>query len=1329
MESPTAQLVITIIAFCLVFLGLLLFFIQAAFYFAEKVPHRVVSSFISIYTSLVLRPIFIPLLVLLLDPSVCMFSLQNPLAQYCHPTASTPLAIVGLILAIIYMVWNLIHTALVTTPFRSSKFFFAAQQGWVQTIILSLVCVATSMANEGSNQVQTRELFDSVNIAARGIKNNIDLHLKLRYLYHTKIMSETEVITFTDSLFVRLLNRGPFSTNPSTYLAYALFLGSHRPSQRVNIVLTRVAELFPSFTTRFVMYRYIKDIEAVETKHEDPVHVIVNTHNNSRAAQVSMTARSEEAMKHAEEGISNFVISKEMIQELLKEDPRNPAILRQYAHLVREIEGDLVTAKACLVLAENVEDVLLQEDTERHMLEIEKGMKEGAINTMDFPEGMFQGMGQLETLFPQSSPEPATRTFQQRRKTREDLGVPNALEMSIWETKEKISLRPMSLVIASIGLIVVIALLTVTFVYVLLQSHSVEPETHMIRSTIAGSVEMNFMFEMMLQTLLFTKMLTGVPADDEDILVMLNNNQEYSQESVLYLNDVLYSMLKMSEGRDDWSTEKFSWIVPIQNGADKLTVDDTMEFNLNLFDLINWIDDLLFESIGPDLDPITNRDEYLHATVTAGLTIPFAMTEEMKRLMFDSSARVEAIDSKMRTVSFSLFIVSVFIILTFIAIPPVVLFCITCSAHAKSIAHVCEQSVQQAEDMLCRFNQADNSQTMSQTESSTANEMEEIVPITPTRPKAILRRQMSIGVGMMTDARSLASLKRSEPVTPMINGEESKSLPLFPALSQASNQLSVSRKQREKIRKKERERRERAQAQTRELRKARMENERMLRIEFVESSLSDLRRHSLPTSLIVRYLVGILLIIVAMCGFFLPISLIVPRMRLYSSRVIVNEYRRVFLCQISMLGNMLVSNFTIKAGNADVIMSNTQYGTPCFTNTSNLQSIEDLQSTMSRVATAYSVLNQIFILGSEKGLLTGDDYLDGIEVASSRNFNEAITDLFTKKAVCYDDPDSDEACTQGRVDGLDFWYGIDELLQRVAEAAFILANTKPDELSITSAENNLITQLSWEDLDCGLQQMGVILEDVLDSFTETSRMMMLVLTIVFMILTIAVPIIFIFPLPFSTRKISGLTQALEKYGIVRELRSPQYPPAMETSLPAVNAIHKRIHSNLVEFYHLVNDETVMRSDKSNQSQNVLLEPLMELMVDLVEMFAIEEALMTATMFPTGAMAQHLQAHVDSFIELLKMYELVLQNKVKIDDGVIFTESWLKDHISSDDHLLGVFVVEALDKKELTAAIKKAKKKKDGFVQFPPLMGRMLLDAQIVEPEFLQQILKTNNILL
>ncbi|KAK2957508.1 hypothetical protein BLNAU_7407 [Blattamonas nauphoetae] len=1569
MESPVTQLVITIFACSFVLIGLILLIVQASFTFMDRVPHRLVSSFISLYTSLILRLLFIPLLVLLVDPAVCLFGLQNTSALHCNQSAGLALTITGLILAVILVLWNLLQTTLLTASFRSQNSFFSTQMTRTQTLIVLLVTIAcvsgtllsptlptvativhlvisvaiallllhfppflsnyinilvsvfpivsiiTSIfsflsvplsythpiannliffiglfgfsiaacfgfarliklrldkivlihrhkttskdtqngtrakplqsqmvgsiytvmnnmlfeyphipnmspynaknpsTNDTSKTPASRPLYDAVDLAARRIKNNVDLNLKLRYLHQPNIMTDDEVVGFTDALYLRVLNRGQFRNDPSTFLSYAQFLGIFRPSQRINIVLTRVTELFPSFPDRFIIYRYVKDIEAQENKLNSPAHKTINPQPNQRAAERSQTNRSEEAirlsniarahmlrfwtmlarknfdviraMKHAEEGISNFTKSKELLQELLKEDTKNPTILRQYASIVREIEGDLVTSSACLTLAENVEDVMLQEDTEAHMREIMKGEQDPAQMRMDGNQDFGSNFTHPDASgVPPSTPPP--QTFTVKRKTREDLSIPNALQLSIWESKQVVPLNPISFLFTLLGMVVLFALLIFTSIFILMQSSQSEPETVMIRATIAGSVELNYLFEMMQASFQYTGMITGVDADDEWILENLEENKEYSTDSVLYLNGVLHRMLDVSLETNDWGSKNFEWVVPIENSVDGTIVENLTKYKLNLYDLINWADDLLLESLGDDLNPITNRAAYLHATVTAGLTIPFSLTEEMKKLVFESSTSIEKTDRLIYLMEWTLFAISLTAILLFLFLPTFISLLRTCRSHSKCVAEVCQQTTQQAEAQIQRFNSnADSSQTASQTESFVENDLDDfpiqspgIKPqmslhqgrksvgagmITPTLSQAaghkpfiaemageegadhhlkptfsLHQRKKSVGAGMVTEALSLAS--RQGPITGQFSLAEYGNMPIPNTLYQISQVLADPRKKREEIRKKERNRRERAMAQTREVEQMRIENERLLRIENVNAALPSIRSHTLPTSLIVRFAIGIALLAIATCGFFAPTGLFVPQMRQYSSRIVVNEYRRVLVTQISFLADMVSGKFTISPASDDVVILNTQYGTPCFTNTTNFQSVVDLQATLGRTASLFAQMNQIFILGSTDDLITSDPFLDGIEVASSRTYSEDITTLYTAKADCYIDPEDGEVCEGGSVDGLESWFGIDELLQKVTEAAMLIANTPEAELEISMAENTLITQLTWDYLDAGLARIGVYLENSLDSFIQTSRVLVIVLVVVVAVVLAIVSLVLLIPIPFSLRKIHTLSKSLERYGIVRSTQPPVYSSSMETSVQALDDMHQRILNDLTELFSLVHDPSVMGrrrnrnsgtetdfSHGAQKSQTAILQPLSELLLDIVEMFSIEESLMLASCFPSGAMTLHLQAHIDVFVDLLKIYEHALQNKVSEEEGHIFTVSWMKDHISSDDHLLGVYVAENLDHEKLKRAVKEGKRKKNGMLQFPRLMGRSLQESQVVDPVFLMQILQTHNI--
>ncbi|KAK2963935.1 hypothetical protein BLNAU_1012 [Blattamonas nauphoetae] len=1551
-----------------------------------------------------------PILILLITPSVCSFGLQNDPGQTCSPLATLPLVICGLVFAVVLVVWNLLQTALLTSSFRSPRSFFSAQLSGTQTVTVALVSIAcvsetylsptqpTAAAiihcvvsivicllllyfppflsnyvnvvvsifpavsivssifslltvplsflhpivnnliffigiigcsvaaafgmihlvrfrldktvlirrnsaksmNEqqkhptkqlrpqmvgsiftiqsgvlfehphipnmppanyqnlnvpqNSKLAQSRPLYDAVEIAASQITNSVDLNLKLRYLYHPNIISETEVVGFTEALYYKLLNRRSFRTDPSIYLSYAQFLGAFRPSQRVGVIFSRVSELFPSFTERFVMFRYIKDIEAQESKLQAQTNKDIPQAQSNRTTERQQSTKLEEAvrssnlarahmfrfwtilsvknfnlvraMKHAEEGISNFVKSKLMIQDLLKEDPRNPTILRQYASILREVEGDLVTSSACLNLAENVEDVLLQEYTEAHVQELEAMMKQQQ-------EAMGDAINQ--------STIPQIQTTQPKTKARKDLSIPNALQVSIWETNEKVPVRPLTLVLSLLGIIVITALLIFTSIFVLIQSSQSEPETLMIRATIAASVETNYMFEMMQASYQYSGMISGIDEDDEWIYETMANNLEYSEESVLFLNSLLYRMLEVSLETNDWGSKNFEWVVPVQNSVDGSIVENLVHYKLNLYDLVNWADDLLFESLGDDLNPITHRQLYLHATVTAGLTVPFSLTEELKKLVFNSSHEVEMNDWWIKTLEIAMFIVSECGLLLFLFIPTLVSLIRTCSSHARVVADVCQQSSHLAKSQVIRFSSSGtDTQMLSRVDSFVDGDGDDFVEpdqfvqrkpnvgmkmITPAQSVALLsdqplveqdrdeftpspqllkptmplhrrtrsigmglispamsvsngnthshqedddedcfaetgptitptislhRRQRSIGAGMITPALSLthgvtqalsvASVKGQQ-ITPQESVSEMLHVPIATALSHITVSLAESRKKRDERRKKERERHERLSTQKQALQKMRSENEHLLRIDHVNSSIRTLRFHSLPTSLLIRFILGIVLIAMSIAGFFVPTLLIVPQMHLYTSRIIVNEYRRILLTQISFLADMVGGGFTITPASSDVVILNTKYGTPCFTNTTNLQSVADLQETLMRTTTMYAILNQVFLLGTSNDLLTSDPSLDGIEVASTRNYTEDITALFTERAICYYDPETDDSCEGGDVDGLEEWCGLDELLQRVVEAGMILSNTPEPELDISIAENTLITQLTWESLDSGLARIGKYLEIALEDFISMSRVLVLVLVLSMSILAILIALIFIVPIPYSLRKIHSLTKSLAKYGIVREARPPIYTPDMDTSITALDHLHERIVGDLTDVFILVNDPEIMGQPQLNdkthteytfekqKSQEVILKPLSELVVDSVEMFAIEEALMHASQFPPHAMTQHLQSHIDLFRELLRIYEQTLQNQLSTEEGTIFAVSWMKDHMASDDSLLAVFVVDIVEPKQLTKAVKKGRHKTHGMIQFPRLMGRILQESQIVDPTFLNQILQTHNIRL
>ncbi|KAK2963435.1 hypothetical protein BLNAU_1477 [Blattamonas nauphoetae] len=1213
----------------------------------------------------------------------------------------------------------------------------------------------------GVQPVQSRDLSDAVALVARNVRSCSNLELILRYLHNPRISCENEVLGFTDRLFLQLLKRSRFKDDPSIYLLYALFLEAFRPSQRVSALLTRVQELFPSIRDRFVLFRYAKDHEVQEAKKRASTSKSTNIQTNSASVARTQSTHIEEvtrmtnlsrvhmfrfwtllsrknfdvilAMKRAETGIFYFCKAKEMLQRLLREDPRNPVVLRLYSSILREIEGDLVTASVCLTFADNLEDMMLQEETELYLQRV----RTGNFGQEDNDDSARINENEQVLIHPPSSPMevapmtipatpglllPQTTSPQHSAKKRSNLAIPSALQSSIWQTTEKLPVKACSLIFVVCGLLLLASSLIFAFVYFLMLNATSIPESKMVRAAIAGNVEVNYMFEMMQATFQYSQLLEDPTYSEEDIEwfeEMIADNIEYSEESVLYLNSVLYRMMEVMKNRDDWRQKNFEWIVPEEDEHDLHTVNHLVRYNLNLYDLINWADDLLFESLSPDLDPTEDPDAFLHATVTAGLTIPFSLTEEFKIVMFGSSQNIDKADSQIRETGTFVFVAAEVYIVACMMLPTLISLIKTCQSHASAVSNVIQQSSGKANIMVRRFNGegGGSNQTESGTEHSESHSTLSILsPTSQSKPNVL-------------------SEQSDRPTT---------SGGTFMHITEAlSKQQRRPRKERDEERKKRRLQREKVRGQREEMQRTRMDREHQLRIEMVESRQSSLRRNTIPPSLIARFVIGIVILVGTVVAFFVPTLIIVPQMHAYSSRIIVNEYRRVLLTQISFLADMISGGFVIVPGDESVIIDNTHYGTPLFTNTSNLQSIVDLQQTLHRTASMYATLNQIFLLGSTDDLVTADEYLDGIVVAQSRNYSEDITSLLTDTADCYYLPEEDDFCEPGNIDGLEKWSGVEELLQRVAEAALILAHTPEDELEIGVAENTLITQLTWEDLDIGLELMGTFLLDDLDSFNSSVGVLLIVLLVTMMLLMIAATLLFLVTIPFSLRGINTLSKQMMDYAIMKELEAPVFSSLFETTLSVLDESHKMIIGDLTELFSLFQDEKMMGSATmashvmigsdglpfGHNKQAALFEPMSNLFIDTIQMFSMEEGLMFASGFPPGAITQHVQSHLEQFNILLQIVEKVSQGRLSMDEGTLFTMSWMKDHMQSDDHLLGHHVSEALEPEEIRKTVKKSRKKNNGFIVFPKLLQRAAMEAQALDNPIFIALLQSQNVVL
>ncbi|KAH7819085.1 uncharacterized protein MONOS_2049 [Monocercomonoides exilis] len=266
--------------------------------------------------------------------------------------------------------------------------------------VSSLASYSTFLANQN-------EIVDAL---LRKVKSPGQIWHSLEFLSNPAFNKEGVVVSFVNTFFIRALKKERFATSAELYISYALFLHNFLPSpQKMAIQLQKACELYPGWTSRWVIWTLTKELESQiggrgyagsgggmpagmiggygqlgegsQSTTDSTMQLSSISNSRMQLAQAqkhydlakahvfrmwSFLSRRvvdvNSVMRHAVKAVHFEKLADDVYMQTLEQNPSNPNVMRKLALLLRDVYADDETANHLLHEADVIEEETLMED-------------------------------------------------------------------------------------------------------------------------------------------------------------------------------------------------------------------------------------------------------------------------------------------------------------------------------------------------------------------------------------------------------------------------------------------------------------------------------------------------------------------------------------------------------------------------------------------------------------------------------------------------------------------------------------------------------------------------------------------------------------------------------------------------------------------------------------------------------------------------------------------------------------------------------------------------------------------------------------------------------
>lgn len=435
-----------------------------------------------------------------------------------------------------------------------------------------------------------------------------------------------------------------------------------------------------------------------------------------------------------------------------------------------------------------------------------------------------------------------------------------------------------------------------------------------------------------------------------------------------------------------------------------------------------------------------------------------------------------------------------------------------------------------------------------------------------------------------------------------------------------------------------------------------------------------------PPSVKWQLAVGSLLLICLACSFYAVSIVAITGIVDHSGKIIMSGYRRIALKQLSALATMVAGKITFPVADESVFFKDPISSSPVFRNSSFLTSVEHVKSTLSAQMQFIQSLSKRFLLGPSPETMTADDRLDSIALSRTQGENTLIDEMMTAPTSCLLINRSlcDIISSNERMPGVSTEFnGLSELVVRAVTAVSDLVKTPEDALDLNNINYLFIKGVSLYDAEDALILIGDELQKKASEFTSRYSTVLLVVFISVAVLASAVVGVFILPIPVYIQAIMRRTEAIVDVAGKREIGSVKWSEDLVTSVARIDDAHYVLVDGLSQLVVLVNN---------NEPQEKIRTLLDQLLIATFIHFSDEEKMMQSYKYPTKLRNEHLLAHIHLLRKLVNFLDRMSTQRLPLTDVILFSSTWIINHIQSLDVELSLFLQQKGDQSYLNGAI-------------------------------------------
>ncbi|KAH7831140.1 uncharacterized protein MONOS_10743 [Monocercomonoides exilis] len=435
-----------------------------------------------------------------------------------------------------------------------------------------------------------------------------------------------------------------------------------------------------------------------------------------------------------------------------------------------------------------------------------------------------------------------------------------------------------------------------------------------------------------------------------------------------------------------------------------------------------------------------------------------------------------------------------------------------------------------------------------------------------------------------------------------------------------------------------------------------------------------------PTSVKWQLGLGAVLLICLACSFYAVSIVAITGTIDHSGKIIFSGYRRVALKQLSALASMVAGKIMFPVADESVFFKDPISSSPAFRNSTFMTSLENVKSTLSVQMQYIQLISKRFLVGSSEDTVTSDERLDSIVITRTQGTDALIDEIMVEPTKCLliNRTLCDTTTPGERMPGVTSEFnGLSELIERTATAVSELVKIPDDELNLNDIHYLFIRGMSLYDAEDSLIRIGDELQSKANEFTTRYSTVLLVVFVVVAVMATAVVVVFILPIPVYIQTIMEQTEAIAEVAGRREVESVKWSEDLVTSVTRIDDAHYVLVEGMRQLVALVNN------NEPHEKVQMLLD---QLLVATFIHFSDEEKMMLSYKYPTKLRNEHLMAHIQLLRKLVTFLDRMNTHHVPLTEVVLFSSTWIVNHIQSLDAELSLFLLQKGDQNDLNGAI-------------------------------------------